>query len=398
MASFKYKVIDKSKQTIKGVLEAEDKHSAVKELQKMGYFILDIQVTKAQSEKPKTDMSPVGLFVQWIVNPILAGATIGDLAIFYHQLTAMVKSGMSLVEAMSSLRTQGGNRRLRKIAVETMEFIHAGGKLSDAFARYPWMFPELQISLLRAGETGGTLDKMLERIADYLDKEQQLRQKLRMSTLYPKILVLAVIFIPALPTLLAPGGNFASYLRATLGTLVPILLIILGLWVVYSLLYQIPAFKYAIDCLKLSLPKIGKTVRMLALSKFYRVLAAMYAAGAPVSQGMTQAADACGNWFLASRLKAVVPMMEQGRSFRESIGSARVLPQMALDMLATGEQTGKIDEMLDKAAEYTENEAEVSTVQMTLILGVLLLLGVALYIGSMVIGFWGGYANTMTVE
>ena len=91
-------------------------------------------------------------------------------------------------------------------------------------------------------------------------------------------------------------------------------------------------------------------------------------------------------------------MMEQGRSFRESIGSARVLPQMALDMLATGEQTGKIDEMLDKAAEYTENEAEVSTVQMTLILGVLLLLGVALYIGSMVIGFWGGYANTMTVE
>lgn len=391
MASFKYKAIDKSKQTIKGVVEAEDKHSAVKELQKMGYFILDIQVTKAQSEKPKTNLSPMALFVRWFINPILAGATIGDLAVFYHQLSTMVKSGMSLVEAMSSLRTQGGNRRLRKIAVETMEFIQSGGRLSDAFARYPWMFPEIQVSLIRAGESGGTLDKMLERIAEYLDKEQQLRQKLQMSTLYPKLLVLAVIFIPSLPSLIL--GSPASYLRATFGILVPMLMNILILWAVYRLLYQIPAFKYAIDCIKLSLPKIGKTVRMLALSKFYRVLSAMYAAGAPVSQGMTQAADACGNWFLASRLKAVVPMLEQGRSFRESIGSAGVLPQMALDMLATGEQTGSVDTMLDKAAEYTENEAEVATVQMTVILGVVLLAGVAIYIGMMVVSFWGGYAR-----
>ena len=389
MALFKYKVIDKAGKTLSGVTEAEDQHAVVAKLQQMGYYIISIQETRETRERTSPSINPLQIFIRWFVNPIFAGATIRDLAVFYRQFATMIKSGMTLAQAMNSLQSQGGNRRLRKIAAETVEYIHGGGSLSDAFARYPWMFSELHISLLRAGESGGTLETMLERIADYLDREHQVRQKLRLATLYPKILILAVIFIPALPTLVLNG--FKPYMRATVGVLLPVLLVLLALWVVYRLLYQIPAFRYSVDCIKLAIPKIGKTVRMLALAKFYRVLAAMYAAGAPMSKGMAQAADASGNWFLATRLKKVIPLVEQGRSFRESIGSANVLPQMALDMLATGEQTGSIDEMLDKAAEYTENEAEVATIQATVVLGVVMLLGIALYIGSIVIKFWAGF-------
>jgi len=386
MASFRYKVKDKSGRTITGVTDAEDQRAAVTSLQEMDYYVLEIREVRGGGKGVWTSLNPARLFVRWVVNPIFAGATVSGRAIFYRQLATMIKSGMTLVQAMSSLRSQGGNRRLRKIAAETMESLQGGGRLSDAFARYPWMFPELHISLLRAGETSGTLDKMIERIADYLDWEHGVRQKLRLVTLYPKILVLAVIFIPSFPILLFHG--FKEYLRATVYNLIPVAIIILALWAAYRVLYQIPGFRYGVDLVELAIPRVGKIVRMLALSRFYRVLSAMFAAGASISQGLAHAADASGNWYLATRLKTAIPQVERGRPLAESLERTEVLPRMALDMLATGEQTGNVDAMLDKAAEYTESEAEVATLQSTVILGVFLLLGIAVYIGLFVIKFY----------
>lgn len=394
MRSFRYKVKDKAGRTFDGIMIGEDQRAAVERLQTMGYFVLGVhEIRKRQGGA----FNPLGLLERWFVAPIFSGASAYELAIFYRQFATMVKSGMTVVQAMNSLRTQGGSRRLRKIAVETAPFLQAGGHLSEAFARYPWMFPELHISLLRAGEAGGTLDRMLERIADYLEREHAVRQKLRLATLYPKLLVLAVILIPPFPLLILEG--FAPYARATLGLLLPMAAVLLVLWVLFRLLYQIPAFRYSLDLAKLAVPKVGKTVKMLALSKFYRVVAAMFAAGAPLSQGLAHAADASANWYLATRLKTAIPWIEQGRSLSESLEHTRVLPRMALDMLATGDQTGNIDGMLDKAAEYTENEAEVATVQSTIVVGVLLLLCVAAYIGYFVVQFYvGQYGNVMNQQ
>ncbi|HUV05640.1 MAG TPA: type II secretion system F family protein [Armatimonadota bacterium] len=389
MASFRYKVKDKSGRTIAGVVDAEDQRSAVANLQRMGYFVLDIREAPVGVEQARTSWNPARLFVRWFVNPIFAGATVYSLGIFYRQLATMMRSGLTLTQAMRSLRSQGGSRRLRKIAAETMEFLQSGTRLSDAFARYPWMFPELHISLLRAGEASGMLDKMIERIADYLEWEHSVRQKLRLVTLYPKILVLAVIFIPSLPILLLEG--LREYLRATVYNLIPIAIVILALWAVYRILYQIQSFRYGVDMVKLAIPRIGNIVRMLALSKFYRVVSAMFAAGAPLSQGLAHAADASGNWFLATRLKTAIDPIERGQSLSESLERTGVLPRMALDMLATGEQTGNVDAMLDKVAEYTEGEAEVATLQSSVTLGVLLFLGMAAYIGAFVIKFYVGY-------
>jgi len=389
VASFRYKVKDKSGRTIAGVVDAEDQRSAVANLQRMGYFVLDIREAPVGVEQARTSWNPARLFVRWFVNPIFAGATVYSLGIFYRQLATMMRSGLTLTQAMRSLRSQGGSRRLRKIAAETMEFLQSGTRLSDAFARYPWMFPELHISLLRAGEASGMLDKMIERIADYLEWEHSVRQKLRLVTLYPKILVLAVIFIPSLPILLLEG--LREYLRATVYNLIPIAIVILALWAVYRILYQIQSFRYGVDMVKLAIPRIGNIVRMLALSKFYRVVSAMFAAGAPLSQGLAHAADASGNWFLATRLKTAIDPIERGQSLSESLERTGVLPRMALDMLATGEQTGNVDAMLDKVAEYTEGEAEVATLQSSVTLGVLLFLGMAAYIGAFVIKFYVGY-------
>ena len=392
MSSFKYKIKDKSGKTLEGFMDGEDVRSVVARLQQQGCFVLDVREVQ---ERPRITWNPFALFIRWFVNPIFAGSTVHDQAVFYRQFAIMVKSGMTLVQAVSSLRSQGGNRRLRKIADETLLFLQEGGRLSDALARYPWMFPELQISLLRAGEEGGSMDLILDRIAAYLEREVTVRQKLRIATLYPKLLVLAVIFIPPLPALVLEGTD--AYLKS-ITRVVPLVVWLLALWVVYRLLYQIHWFRYAIDMVKLAIPKIGKMTRMLALSKFYRVLSGMFAAGIPIAQSISHAANASGNGFLAARIKTAIPSVERGELLSESLERARGLPPMALDMLRTGEQTGNVDEMLDKAAEYTENEAEVAVMQSTIMLGVLLLLGVALYIGSIVVGFWGGYAKSIKVE
>jgi len=395
MASFRYRVKDKSGRTINGVMAAEDQRSAVANLQSMGYFVLDIRETRGGLEQPGAGWNPARLFVRWFVNPIFAGATVYSLAVFYRQLATMIKSGMTLVQAMSFFQSQRGSRRLREIAAETMELLQSGVRLSDAFARYPWMFPELHIGLLRAGEASGTLDEIIERIADYLEWEHRMRQRLRLVTLYPKILILAVIFIPSFPILLLQG--FKEYLRATVYNLIPVAIGILALWAAYRIAYQVPAFRYGIDVVKLAIPKVGQVVRMQALSRYYRVLSAMFAAGAPLSQGLMHAANASGNCFLAARLRTAVPWVERGQRLSESLERTGVLPRTALDMLATGEQTGNVDAMLDKAAEYTENEADVTSVQTTIILGVLLLLGIAAYIGLFVvrsyIHLYSGVAN-----
>lgn len=383
MPSFRYRAKDRSGREFDGVTVADDQRTAVAQLQSMGHYILSVQEIREGSTFGR---SPLGLFAQFLVNPVFTGVSIRDLAVFYRAFATMIKSGMTLVQAMSSLSRQSANRRLRSIAAEVLPIVRDGGLLSDAFARYPWIFPELHINMLRAGETGGRLDAMLESLAQYTEREHSVRQRLRLATLYPKILILAVIFIPSLPILVLQG--FWPYFNATLRHILPLVGILLVLWVAYRILYQVKGVRYALDLLKLCIPKIGKMVRMLALSKFYRVLASMYAAGVPLSQGVLYAADSCNNWFLARRLRRAVPVVEEGGPVADALRRTGVLPPMALDMLSTGEQTGNIDGMLEKAAEYTENEAEVAMTQSTVVAGVLLLLAVGAYIGWFVIQFY----------
>lgn len=389
MTNFKYKVKDKTGKAQGGSLDAEDRRSAVARLQEMGFYVLEVR----EAPHVGASINPLSLFARFVFNPIFGGVSIGPLAMFYRQFATMLRSGMSVSQAMSSLRVQGGSRVLRKAAGETLDYVSNGGKLSEAFARYPWVFPELHISLIQAAEASGNLESMVNKIADYLERENSIRTRLRIATLYPKILVLAVIFIPKFPILIMEG--FDAYRRETMRILFPILAAVAGIWVGYRLLVQIPPIKYFSDAVKVAVPKLGKTVRMLALCKFYRVLAAMYAAGTPLSRGLTHAASATGNWYMTTRLKSAASVVDRGQPLTDALRRTGVLPGMALDMIATGEQTGNVDEMLDKAAEYTESEAEVAVFQSTVILGVVLIIAIASYIGWFVVQFYLGQYNNV---
>jgi len=317
-----------------------------------------------------------------------------DLAVFFRQLAAMIKSGISMVQAIDLLSQQGESKRLRVVAHEILPILQDGGSLSGALARYPWMFSKLQISIIRAGELSGDMQGSTDRIAHYLEWENSLRQTVKVATIYPKILVVGVIFLPKLYVVMT--NDAATYLHETLSVFLPVVGSMLLIWAAYRVMNQISFVRYAFDMLKLIPPKIGRMIKMLALAKFYRSFSAMYMSGVPISQGIQYAAEACGNEYLSKNLLKAVPKLERGVSISDSLIQTKVLPSLASDLLQTGRVTGNVDEMMNKLAEYTENDAEVAVKQAAIILGFLLLLCIGVYVGYVVIQFHMGRADSIS--
>ena len=209
-----------------------------------------------------------------------------------------------------------------------------------------------------------------------------------LTSVVASVISLAVVVLVALLMGFRSGAGPLAWL-AVVGILVLFtvaLTWIAVIWVGYRLLYQIPAFRYGIDVFKLGTPLVGSVVKMLALSKFYRAFASLHSAGASPSQAISNAARACGNWYITRSLMKAVPVVEMGRTFTEAMERTMIMPRMTLDMLATGEASGAVSDMVEKVADYSENEAEVRIHQLTMASGALLLLGICIYIGMTIIG------------
>jgi type II secretory pathway component PulF len=272
--------------------------------------------------------------------------------------------------------------------------VQHGTPLSVAMRRYPWVFSSLQVHLIEAGEAGGLLDRMMLRIAEYLEREYEIRQKIKQRTLYPKIVLVAAIFIPKLVVLIFQG--LVPYLQATLFTVLPIVLWGAAIWAAFRLGFQWPPFRYAYDTVKLNLPVVGGLIRKQVTGKFARSLAALYGAGVPVGRAMTWAADACGNPRVADMIHRQVPRVERGESLTEALTATRFFSPVALGMMATGEQAGSVDGMLHKLADFQEAEADHAAQQMVTVGGTLFYLAIALFVALQVIAFYGGYARGLT--
>jgi type II secretory pathway component PulF len=232
------------------------------------------------------------------------------------------------------------------------------------------------------------------RIADYLEREYEIRQKIKERTLYPKIVLIAAIFIPQLKLLIFDG--LMPYLHATLFAVMPIVLAVLAIWALFRLGFQWPPFRYFYDTVKLNLPVIGGLIRKQVTGRFARGLAALYGAGIPVGRAMAWAADACGNPRVADMIHRQVPRVERGDSLTDSLSATGFFSPVALGMVATGEQAGNVDGMLHKLADFQEAEADHATHQLVIIGSTLVYLLIALFVAYIVISFYGGYARGLS--
>ncbi|GBC97286.1 Type II secretion system protein F [bacterium HR16] len=387
MPVYRYTAKNQQGGTVTGVVEAEDTRRAAGIVREMGLLLLDVR-----PEQPVSAQQAEQAVMQKVVYPVYSGVSVRDLAIFYRQLATAVRAGIPIHRALLSVAENTGKPRLRRVVQAVVNDLMQGKPLSRAMSRHPHVFDDLQVALIQAGEEGGLLENMLGRLADYLERDYKLRLKIRAGTFYPKVLLVAGIFIPKIPVLVI-GGGLIPYLRETVGWAAPILLAVLAVVAVVRILLQIEPLREAYDSLKLMIPGIGGLVRQLAMARFSRAMAALYSAGVPLPRAIAISALAADNYYLTKHLRRAIADVEHGQSISEAFRRTGVMPPLVLDMLQTGESTGNVDAMMDKVAEYYEQETDVKSGQAVIVLSVGVYLLIALWIAGMIISFWQGYAS-----
>jgi type II secretory pathway component PulF len=253
-------------------------------------------------------------------------------------------------------------------------------------ARFPWLFDRMQVRMVEAGEEGGFLPDVFRRLADYLERDHQVRQSIKQKTLYPKLVLGLLLFVLPVRVPLTLGTYLAELTR---------LLLWVGgvglfLWVVCRFLFSTSAGRDLYDRIKLALPVIGGLVRKMTVARFARTLAALYSSGVPVASALQMAGESCGNHALERLTANIVPAVSKGNSIALSMEATRFFPTMFTGMVSTGETTGNLDQMLEKAADFYEEEAIHATTQLVVILGVAALLFAAIMVLMKLLSFYAG--------
>lgn len=317
------------------------------------------------------------------------------LASFFRQFASVVSSGLSLVSGISSLRERTRHPYLRRILFDTERRVQEGGQLYACFSRYPDAFPPLVLALVRAGELSGKLDVQLRRIADMLERLYGFKKKVQSELLYPKILLFCAVAIPLFGQAVARSvqgqGTILGYIlnRLFFYAIAAGLLFFLYRFLKHSFFSSQNGIA-ALDELKVSIPVLREFHLKFNFLNFAESFASLYEAGVSVPESYEVSLQSLPNTFLQSKLYPVLPHLRQGQGLAENLIKIEYIPALVLDMIAVGEQTGKLDEALKKIVEYYENEVELALKN-----AVTFVQPVAMLIAGIVIGYIviSGYAN-----
>lgn len=394
MAVFRYSAKDTNGRIITGVIEADNDAMVVDRLRDMGFFITNLERTV---ERTDVFQYLQGLF----------GIGLKDLAIFSRQFSTMVNSGLSLVRTLNILEQQTTNRRLREIIVQVRSDVEAGRPLSDAMAKHPKAFSSLFVNMVKAGETGGVLDEVLDRLATYLEKEQALRAKIRSAMVYPILLTIAalgglffmtIVILPQFENLfkeLGGGGQLplptqiAIAVSAAIRRYWYIAFAALAVLVYVLRRYlQTPGGKLRYDRFKLKMPVLGELNRKIVVARFTRTLGTLIASGVPIMQSLEVVAKAIDNVVIGGAIEAVRASIREGQTIAIPLQFSGVFPPMVVQMAKVGEETGQLEQMLEKVADFYDVEVETTVASLTSMLEPVLIIFMGVVVGAMVISLY----------
>jgi type IV pilus assembly protein PilC len=391
MASYVFKAMDLTGAKATGEVEADNKQVVSDQLKSRGLIVLDISA-KHQSRE---------------INIVLFNKlSATDLAIMTRQLATMVQSGMTILRALYVLEAQTENKILMEAIVAVRKDVEAGLPLSDALARHPKIFDPLFVSMTRAGETGGMLDESLIRVADQLEKADSLRRQVKSAMTYPAVvLTFAGAVLLALVAFLVPvfigvfkqfGGSLPPITKAT----VMLSQAITGYWFVMigltvGTVYAFRKWKRSEwgrpqwDRFRLRVPmKIGDIVQKVALARWSRTLSALVSAGVPLLQALDITGKTAGNNVIEQAMAGVIESVKSGGTIAEPLKDSPVFPAMVSHMVSVGEETGSLDTMLSKIADFYEDQVDAAVKALTSILEPVMIVIVGGIVGFIVISMY----------
>ncbi|GGI07355.1 type II secretion system F family protein [Egicoccus halophilus] len=393
---FDYKVRDRAGRLITGQLEGDSQAAVATKLTSMGYAPVSI-----------AQVNERGLQQELRIPGLSDRVKLKDLAVFSRQFATMINSGLSLIRALSILHEQTENRTLATTIDGIRQSVETGTSLSAALAEYPKVFPALYVAMVRAGEAAGMLDEVLLRVAAMLEADVTLRAKIKSAMTYPVIvLVMAIVLSSAMLIFIVPtfAGMFdtlgsqlptptrmlqslSQFVTSPLGLLVwlgtPV-----GLWFAYRSIAAKPKGRFALDRLKLRLPVFGPLFHKIALTRLARNLSTLLAAGVPILQALEITAETVNSGPIAQALGDVRDSVRQGESMNRPLAQHAVFPAMVVQMIAVGEETGNIDGMLGKIADFYDTEVESTTQSLTAMMEPLMIGVIGAIVGGMVIALY----------
>ncbi len=390
MPVFDYKVKDRAGKTRTGQLEAESERAAAAMIREAGGLPMEIRPAHGARPGPSTALAG-NVFVRYLIHPLWTGVNIRHLMFFFRQLETLLSAGMSLSEALRSIQGRSGGP-MAGILRGAQSRVQAGGRLSDEMARHPRVFAELQVSLVRAGEESGMLETMAGRIASYLEYEMTIRRRVAMATFYPFLLVIFLIIKPAVVAYFTQTSDAAwAVLTASLKTYGVALIAFI---VLAKLVMQFRPARLVWDAIKIQPPILGTVARKIAMSRFCKALALLYSSGIPVTRAVAIAAEASANIAIGNMLKRAIPALNQGHPLTDSLQRTGAVLPVVLEMMAIGDKTGSYDAVLQKVADYMDDEADATIQKLSIALFVGMIVFVGVLIASDVLkqmlGYFGG--------
>ena len=399
--SYRFRARNWQSKQVTGQIEAESEDVAIRELTYQGLFVVELKEIRHPEE--------------WLGRLPLKLVRTGEIVLFTRQFATMIKSGLPLLHCLQVLQLQARNRHLRQATTGIMRSVRRGLPLWEALAEYPSIFSDLYVQMVKAGETGGRLDEVLERLAAHLEKEHEVKQRIKNALIYPcTVAILTLAVVAFLTSFVVPA--FASVFNGAGVSLPTATRLLLGFtrlirnhfWglaasflsvaVVLKTWSGTPRGRQVWDHFCLRLPIVGRLSTRIASARFTRILGLLAGSGVPVVVALPIAGQAAGNRVIASRMETVVRSIEHGSSMSQSLGLAGVFEPMVIQMVNVGEETGTLDQMLVKVAEYYEGETGRAVDALIALFEPALILFMAGVVGMVVIGTLLPVFEMITVE
>jgi type IV pilus assembly protein PilC len=391
MAQFKYEAKDRNGDVVKGTIAADSEAAVSQKLKSKGLTLVSVKK---------------GLSLN--INLSLGGSvTAKDLKTFTRQFATMIDAGLPLVQCLDILGSQSENKWFGEKLLEIKGLVEGGSTFSEALGKFPRIFDELFVALIAAGEIGGILDIIMKRLAEYIEKKERLQRQVKGAMVYPigiltiMIAVVVVLLKWVIPTfekmfedfgavdsmpyptqiVIGISNGFEEHFALIIGTMI-------GIVVGYVMFYRSKRGRAIMDRVFLIMPIIGPVVKKIAVARFTRTLGTLLSSGVPILDSLDTVAKAAGNKVVENAIMYAREKITEGRNISDPLKEAKVFPGMVVQMIAVGEQTGALDVMCNKIADFYDEEVDVAVAALTSMLEPIMMVVIGGIVGGMVIAMY----------
>lgn len=389
MALFRYRVFLKDGEVIEGIIDAANEREAVEILLERGYSMINLRVVRERIKKIRTTLK------------LFKKIKSKELVIFARQLSVMATATVPIVQALRILVQQSKNLYLKKVISDIADEVDGGAKLSQAMSRYPQVFNHFFISMVKSGETSGKIDEVMNYLADELEKDYDLISRIKGAMIYPVFIVcglfvvgviMMIFVIPKLTEMLIASGATLPLTTRMLIFVSDILknywwllaIIIFALYLTFRFLSRVPSGRKQIDLAKVHLPIFGRLFREIYIVRFSRSLSTLLTGGVPLTTALQVSKEVVGNAAFMELIDYTIREVEDGNPIASVFVNSKIVPQIVSQMMNIGEQTGRLDEVLLKIADFYQREVNNIVQNLASLIEPIVMLVIGLAVGVMV--------------